>query len=143
MATEGDRGLMAQYILEEKRLSGAIDDLTDRLKAPSEKLERAREVLLKAKAAYDQAKGAVESLQSDRMLLEGELDLVREKKSKLRVEAAVAEGGGIRPGTAELVEQMGELAGDAEAYRAKKAVQALDVEAELERLKASMGEGEG
>ena len=77
------------------------------------------------------------------MLLEGELDLVREKKSKLRVEAAVAEGGGIRPGTAELVEQMGELAGDAEAYRAKKAVQALDVEAELERLKASMGEGEG
>ena len=68
---------------------------------------------------------------------------MREKKSKLRVEAAVAEGGGIRPGTAELVEQMGELAGDAEAYRAKKAVQALDVEAELERLKAAMGEGEG
>ena len=143
MATEGDRGLMAQYILEEKRLTAAIADLNDRLKVPNEKLERAREILLKAKAAYDQAKGAVESLESDRTLVEGELDLVLEKKSKLRVEAAVAQGGGIRPGTAELVEQMSELAGDAEAYRAKKAVDALDVDAELARLKAAMAEEEG
>jgi len=142
MATEGDRGLMAEYILEEKRLGSAIEDLNDQLRGPGEKLERAREVLLKAKAAYDQAKGVVESLESDRMLLEGELELILEKKSKLRVEARVAEGGGIRPGTAELVEQMGELAGDAEAYRAEKAVQALDVEAELERLKAAMADGE-
>ena len=143
MATEGDRGLMAQYILEEKRLTAAIADLNDRLKVPNEKLARAREILLKAKASYDQAKGAVESLESDRTLVEGELDLVLEKKSKLRVEAAVAQGGGIRPGTAELVEQMSELAGDAEAYRAKKAVDALDIDAELARLKAAMAEEEG
>jgi hypothetical protein len=142
MSTDGDRGLMAQYILEEKRLGAAIEDLNDRLRAPNEKLERARELLLKAKAAYDQSKSVVESLESDRTLLEGDLDLVLEKKSKLRVESRVAEGGGIRPGTAELVEQMGALAGDAETYRAEKAVQALDVESELERLKAAMAESE-
>ena len=55
----------------------------------------------------------------------------------------MAQGGGIRPGTAELVEQMSELAGDAEAYRAKKAVDALDIDAELARLKAAMAEEEG
>ena len=142
MATDGDRGLMAQYILEEKRLNAAIDELTGQLRAPSEKLERARELLLKAKAAYDQSKGVVESLESDRMLLEGELELIGEKKSKLRVESRVAEGGGIRPGTAELVEQMGALAGDAETYRAEKAVEALDVESELERLKSAMAQSE-
>ena len=142
MSTEGDRGLMAQYILEEKRLGAAIEDLNDRLRAPSEKLARARELLLKAKAAYDQSKGVVESLESDRSLIEGDLELVLEKKSKLRVESQVAQGGGIRPGTAELVEQMGALAGDAQTYRAEKAIQALDVQSELERLKAAMSESE-
>lgn len=142
MSTEGDRGLMAQYILEEKRLGAAIEDLNDRLVGPSEKLARARELLLKAKAAYDQSKGVVESLESDRSLIEGELELVLEKKSKLRVESQVAQGGGIRPGTAELVEQMGALAGDAQTYRAEKAIQALDVQSELERLKAAMSESE-
>jgi hypothetical protein len=58
------------------------------------------------------------------------------------VESQVAQGGGIRPGTAELVEQMGALAGDAQTYRAEKAIQALDVQSELERLKAAMTESE-
>ena len=48
----------------------------------------------------------------------------------------------MRPGTAELVEQMTELAGDPEVYRAQKAVQALDVEDELARLKAAMEQDE-
>ena len=46
MATDGDRGLMAQYILEEKRLTAAIDDLNAQLLEPTQKLERTREVLL-------------------------------------------------------------------------------------------------
>lgn len=142
MATDGDRGLMAQYILEEKRLTAAIDDLNAQLLEPTQKLERTREVLLRAKAAYDQAKAVVGSLESDRTLLEGELELITEKKTKLRIEARVAEGGGMRPGTAELVEQMTELAGDPEVYRAQKAVQALDVEDELARLKAAMEQDE-
>ena len=70
------------------------------------------------------------------------LELITEKKTKLRIEARVAEGGGMRPGTAELVEQMTELAGDPEVYRAQKAVQALDVEDELARLKAAMEQDE-
>jgi hypothetical protein len=138
MATDGDRALMAEYIKEEKRLGAAMDEVNGRLEAPREKLERSREVLMRAKSAFDQAKAAVEALESDRILLEGELDLVREKKSRLRVEAQVAEGGGIRPGTAELAEQMDELAGDAETYRVKQETQALDVEDELARLKAAM-----
>ena len=142
MATDGDRGLMAQYILEEKRLTAAIDDLNAQLLEPTQKLERTREVLLRAKAAYDQAKAVVGSLESDRTLLEGELELITEKKTKLRIEARVAEGGGMRPGIAELVEQMTELAGDPEVYRAQKAVQALDVEDELARLKAAMEQDE-
>ena len=142
MATDGDRGLMAQYILEEKRLTAAIDDLNAQLLEPTQKLERTREVLLRAKAAYDQAKAVVGSLESDRTLLEGELELITEKKTKLRIEARVAEGGGMRPGTAEFVEQMTELAGDPEVYRAQKAVQALDVEDELARLKAAMEQDE-
>ncbi len=142
MATDGDRCLMAQYILEEKRLTAAIDDLNAQLLEPTQKLERTREVLLRAKAAYDQAKAVVGSLESDRTLLEGELELITEKKTKLRIEARVAEGGGMRPGTAELVEQMTELAGDPEVYRAQKAVQALDVEDELARLKAAMEQDE-
>jgi hypothetical protein len=138
MATDGDRALMAEYIKEEKRLSAAIGDVNTRLEAPNEKLQRSREVLKRAKSAFDQAKAAVDGLVSDRILLEGDLDRIREKKSHLRVEARVAEGGGIRPGTAELVEQMDELAGDADTYRVTKEAQALDVEEDLARLKASM-----
>ena len=144
MATDGDRAVMAEYIKEEKRLQALVDDLNAQLVAPTEKLERSKELLVKAKAAYDQAKGVVDGLVSDRTLLEGDLDLIRQKKSQLRVEARVAEGGGIRPGTMEFAEQMDELAGDAGSYRVKKEAQALDVEAELARLKAAMeADGEG
>jgi len=132
---------MAEYIKEEKRLTAAMEELDGKLVAPNEKLDRARGLLLKAKSAYDQAKGAVDAIVSDRILLEGELSMIREKKSKLRVEARVAEVGGVRPGTADLVEQMDELAGDRETYRVEQESIALDVEAELAKLKASMGDG--
>jgi hypothetical protein len=138
MVSDGDQALMAEYILEEKRLSAALDALDERLEAPLGKLERARSLLLKAKGAYDQAKSAVDALESDRVLLEGEIAQLVEKKSKLRVEARVAEGGGVRPGTAAFVEQLDELAGDKAEFQLNKRTKALDVEAELERLKDAM-----
>jgi hypothetical protein len=79
-----------------------------------------------------------EPIQSDKMLAEGELELVLEKKSTLRQEARLSEVGGMRPGTQELVQQMRGMVGDPAGFRAEKAVRAVEVESALDALKDKM-----
>ena len=92
--------------------------------------------MLKAKAAYEQILAEVKPLRSDKTLLEGELELLSDKKAKLRHEAALARGGyGMRPGTGALVEQMNAIAGDATEHQLQKETRAMDAAAALEALK--------
>ena len=135
---EGDRLEMAEYILQEKELQEKLTRVTQQMKDPLEKLRRAKELLNRAQAAFDQALATCKPLQSEKILLEGELEILMDKKRDLRRDARLRDGGGIRPGTQELVEQMTEIAGDPEAHRLSKAAQAADIENELAALKAKM-----
>ena len=136
---EGDHLEMTELVLQEKELKAKIGVLDERMKEPVEKLRRMRAILDKAKAAYQASLDAVKPLQSDKMLLEGELELLLEKKSVLRQEARMRESGGIRPGTAALVEQMKGLVGDTEAFRLAQETKAAGVESDLAALKDKMG----
>lgn len=140
---EGYRLEMAEYIRQENELKAKLAILVDKLKKPEEKLARAKEILLKAKAAYEHILADVKPLRSDKILIEGELQMIAEKKSTLRQEAAIARGGGagLRPGTAAFVEQMNQVAGDAETAKMKKEVAQADAAAALEALKKKMSGG--
>ncbi len=138
---EGFRMEMAEYVRDEKELKVKLEILEQKLAGPEAKLAKARAILLKAKAHYEQSLAVVKPLKSDKVLIEGELEMLGEKKAKLRHEAALARGGyGMRPGTKQLVEQLEEVAGDAETHRTNKAVKQLDASAALAALKAKMGE---
>ena len=138
---EGFRIEMAEYIREEKELQVKLGVIEHNLEAPLAKLDKAKAILLKAKTHYEACLAEVQPLRSEQTLLQGELELVREKKSKLRREALLARGNpGQRPGTQALVEQMNELAGDPEEARTKDAVKALDTASALEALKQRMKE---
>ena len=137
---EGFRLEMAEHIKQEQELKVKLGVIVENLKRPEERLARAKEILLKAKAAYEQILAEVTPLRSDKALIEGELELIEEKKSKLRQEALYARGGGgMRPGTTAFVEQMNQLAGDAETAQMKKEVAAADAATALEELKKKMG----
>jgi hypothetical protein len=137
---EGFRLEMAEYIRQENELKAKLGVIVEQLKGPEEKLAKARAILLKAKAAYEQILEEVTPLRSDKTLLEGELTLVEEKKSKLRQEALFQRGGGgVRPGTGALVEQMNQLGGDPEEARMRKEVAAANAAEALAALKAKMG----
>ena len=135
---EGDRLEMTEYVLMEKELQEKIDRVNKQMKEPLERLRRSKELLNRAQAAFDDALAVCKPIQSDKILLEGELELLLEKKKELRKDARLREGGGIRPGTQALVEQMTEIAGDPEAHRLSKEAKAADVENELAALKAKM-----
>jgi hypothetical protein len=137
---EGFRLEMAEYIKQEQELKLKLGVLVENMKKPEEKLAKAKEILLKAKAAYEQILADLSPMRSDKTLIEGELALLEEKKSKLRQEALYARGGGgMRPGTTAFVEQMNELAGDAATAQMKKEVAAADAATALEELKKRMG----
>lgn len=137
---EGFRLEMAEYIRQENELKAKLGVIVEKLKGPEEKLAKARAILLKAKQAYEQILEEVTPLRSDKTLLEGELVLVEEKKSKLRQDALYQRGGGgIRPGTGAFVEQMNQLAGDPEEARMRKEVAAANAADALAALKAKMG----
>ena len=138
MIDEGSKGVLTEYILEEKRIQEGIGKVEDQLEAPLEKLKKAKAIVLRAKAALEAAWAEVKPLQSQKILLEGELELIQDKKREARIQARVTEVGGIRPGTSEFVEQMNELAGDPEEARIKEATKALDVDAALADLKSQM-----
>ena len=142
MADEGSTQLMAELVMMEKEEEAKLAQVQAQLDVQEPRLAKARELLVKAKANYDQVKALIEPLQSDKILIEGELEALAQKKSDCRVQARRVEVGGIRPGTAEFVERMNEVAGDPEVAKAKEAAKALHVEAELAALKAKLGGGD-
>ncbi len=138
---EGYRLEMAELIKQENEFKAKLAIIEQKLAGPEEKLEKAKAILLKAKAAYEQILGEVQPLRSDRTLIEGELTLLREKKSELKHQAALARGGaGMRPGTQAFVEQMNELVGPPEDLQLKKEVKTQDAAQALEELKKRMGQ---
>lgn len=139
MADEGSEALMAELVMMEKEEQAKLAEVQAQLDIHEPRLAKARELILKAKAKYDEVKALVDPLQSDKILIQGELASIAQKKSECRMEARRIEVGGIRPGTQEFVEHMNELAGDPEVAKAKAEVKAIDVEAELAALKAKLG----
>jgi hypothetical protein len=142
MADEGSTELMAELVMMEKEEEAKLATIQAQLDVHEPRLAKARELILKAKAKYDEVKVVVAPLQSDKILIQGELDAIAQKKADCRMEARRVEVGGIRPGTAEFVEHMNEIAGDPEVAEAKAAAKAISVEAELAALKAKMGGGD-
>ena len=141
MADQGSRDIMTELILQEKELQEKIARLDAALVEPLARLGKAEALLAKAQAAHKQCAAIVQPLQSDKILLEGELTLVTQKKSETRMQARRIEVGGIRPGTQEFVDQMNALAGDPEEARLKKQAEDMDVEAKLKALKDRIGDG--
>ena len=142
MADEGSERLMAELLLMEKEEDAKLAVIQAQLDEHEPRLRKARELVLKAKAKFDEVRAVVDPLRSDKIMIEGELEAIAQKKAECRMEARRIEVGGIRPGTAEFVEELQELAGDPEVYKAENEAKALDVEAELAALKARM-EGDG
>ena len=137
---EGFRLEMAEYIKQENELQTKLGVLVENMKRPEEKLAKAKEILLKAKAHFEQILAELSPMRSEKTLLEGELQLLEEKKSKLRQDAIYARGGGgIRPGTEAFVEQMNQIAGDPAEAQMRKEVAAADAAAALDALKKKMG----
>lgn len=141
MIDEGSQLEMTELVLQEKEIAAKLAVLDQRLAEPETRLAQAKQLLLRAKAAYESILEEVRPLRSDQILLQGELERVQEAKSKLRVEARVLAGGGIRPGTQAFVEQMNEVAGDPEEARIAKATRELDLDAALAALKQRSGDG--
>ncbi len=138
---EGYRLEMAELIKQENEQKAKLAIVEQKLAGPEEKLEKAKAILLKAKAAYEQILAEVQPLRSDKILIEGELTALREKKSELKHQAALSRGGaGMRPGTQAFVEQMQELVGPAEDIRLKNEVKQQDASQALEALKRKMGQ---
>ncbi len=142
MADEGSKDLMAELVLMEKEEAARLAAVQAQLDLEAPRLAKARALVLKAKAKYDEINAIVAPLESDKTLIQGELDLIAQKKAECRMEARRIEVGGIRPGTAEFVEHMNKVAGDPEVAKAKAAAKALDVETELAAMKARL-EGDG
>ena len=139
---EGFRLEMAEYLKQEQELNAKLAIIAERLKVPEERLEKAKQIALKAKAALEQIYEEVKPLRSDKTLIEGELQLLAEKKSKLKHDALMARGGaGMRAGTTAFVEQMNQLAGDPAEATMKKEVAQADAAAALAELKKRMGQG--
>ena len=138
---EGYRLEMAEHIKREQELRAKLGIINEKMKEPEEKLAKARMILLKAKEVYEKYLEELTPLRSDRTLIEGELQMIEEAKSKLRQEALYARGGGgMRPGTTAVVEQMNQIAGDPAEAQMKKEVRAADAAAALEALKKKMGQ---
>jgi len=137
---EGFRLEMAEHIRQENELKTKLAILEQKLEAPMAKLEKAKQIVLKAKAALEQCLEDVRPLRSDRELVLGELQLIEEKKSKLRQDAAYARGPATRVGTGAFVEQMNELGGDRAESDMRKEVKAAGAAEALEALKKKMGQ---
>ena len=130
---------MTEFLLQEKELKEKVRKVMLAMKEPVEKLRKAKAILEKAKAHFANCLAEVKPLQSDKIMLEGELELIEEKKSKLRQEARFAESGGIRPGTQALVDQMHELVGDPEQAKVREEIKAAQVDDALAAMKAQLG----
>ena len=132
MADEGTVLLMAELLKEEKRLQEELSRAEAGMEAPMKRLED-------AKALVAQAQDALARRQAQRGMIEDKIKENEAKKSQLRVENRVAQGGGLRPGTAEFVEQMQELTGDDTEVALDNAQKQADIDAELKAMKAALG----
>ena len=65
---EGFRLEMAEYIRQENELKAKLAILADKMQKPEEKLAKAKEIVLKAKAAYDAILAELTPLRSDKTL---------------------------------------------------------------------------
>ncbi len=139
MSDEGSERLMTELVLMEKEEQAKLAAIQAQHDEHEPRLQKARALVLKAKAKFDEVRAVVDPLQSDKILIEGELEAIAKKKAECRMEARRIEVGGIRPGTAEFVEQMHELTGDPKVHKANAEAKALEVEAELAALKARLG----
>ncbi|MCB9727001.1 MAG: hypothetical protein H6744_05975 [Deltaproteobacteria bacterium] len=138
MADEGAQLEMTELVLQEKDAKARLEAIERKLVEPEARFDKARELLLKAKAAYERCLEEVRPLRSDKILVEGELSLLADKKRELRMQARLAEGGGIRPGTAEAVEALQELAGDPAEAKLRQATDEAAADQALEALKARL-----
>lgn len=140
MADEGTQLLMAEHIKREKELNLKLRQVEQAMQEPLQKLRKAKAILEKAKTYFNTCLEDIRPLQSDKTLMEGELEMVLEAKRKLKIESRLAEGGGMRPGTQEFVQQMQELVGDPGQAEAAEAEKQLQVEDALAALKQKLGD---
>ena len=87
MADEGSEALMAELVMMEKEEQAKLAEVQAQLDIHEPRLAKARELILKAKAKYDEVKALVDPLQSDKILIQGELASIAQKKSECRMEA--------------------------------------------------------
>lgn len=138
MADEGSQIEMTELVLQEKEARAKLATLDAALAEPEQRLAKAKALLLKAKAAYEGCLEAVKPLRSDKILVEGDLELIEEKKREVRMQARMIAGGGIRPGTQEAVEALQELAGDPAEAKLRQATSEAAADQALAALKAKM-----
>lgn len=137
---EAIRAEMAVYVRDENELKVKLGLVEEKLKGPEEKLAKAKELVLKAKAAYDQILEQVQPLRSEKTLLEGEIQIIQEKKSELRHQAQIERGGGAaKPGAELLLEQMKQMGADPLEAQMKRETAQAEANAALEGLKTKMG----
>jgi hypothetical protein len=138
VADEGSQIEMTELVLQEKEARAKLEAIEAALVEPEQRLEKAKALLLKAKAAYEGCLEAVKPLRSDKILVEGDLELIEDKKREVRMQARMIAGGGIRPGTQEAVEALQELAGDPAEAKLRQATKDAATEQALAALKAKI-----
>ncbi len=138
MADEGSQIEMTELVLQEKEARAKLAAIEAALAEPERRLEQAKALLLKAKAAFEGCLEAVKPLRSDKILVEGELALIEDKKREVRMQARLIAGGGIRPGTQAAVEALQELAGDPAEAKLIQATKAAAADQALAALKAKI-----
>jgi hypothetical protein len=139
MADEGTVLLMAELLKEEKRLQEELSRAEAGMEAPMKRLQEAKALVAQAQATQAQAQDALARHQAQKGMIEEKIKENEAKKSQLRVENRVAQGGGLRPGTAEFVEQMQEITGDDTEVALENAQKQADIDAELKAMKAALG----
>jgi hypothetical protein len=138
VADEGSQFEMTELVLQEKEARARLVAIDAALVEPEARFEKAKAILLKAKAAYEACLEDVKPLRSDKILVEGELELIEEKKREVRMNARLIAGGGIRPGTQEAVEALQELAGDPAEAKLRQATKEAAADQALAALKAKL-----
>ena len=139
MADEGTVLLMAELLKEGKRLEEELQRADAALEVPQKRLEEAERLLAQAQTMVAQSRDALARRQAQKEMIQQQIAANEAKKSDLRVENRVAEGGGRRPGTSEFVQQMQELTGDDTEVALDKAQKTAEIDAELKAMKAALG----
>ncbi|MDP6944733.1 MAG: hypothetical protein QF464_11330, partial [Myxococcota bacterium] len=70
MTDEGSKDLMAELVLMEKEEQAKLDAIQAQLDVEAPRLAKARALVLKAKAKYDEIHAVVAPLESDKILIQ-------------------------------------------------------------------------